>query len=64
MIKKCKWYLVNVDYKDERNRTVAMIAAHTGNIKDLPKKFYHDPLIKDSDGDWTVAMIAAFSGCI
>ena len=38
-----------------------MIAAYYGNIKDLPKEFYHDSLIKSNYG-WTVAMIAALHG--
>ena len=40
-----------------------MMAARFRCIKDLPKEFYHDPIIKDNYG-WTTAMMAAIRGCI
>ena len=35
-----------------------MITAQYYLINKLPKKFYHDSLVKDNDG-WTVAMFIA-----
>ena len=40
-----------------------MYSACYRNIKDLPREFYHDPLLKDGQS-WTIAMLAAFRGCI
>ena len=40
-----------------------MFTTYTGDIKYLPRKFYHDPLMTCEDG-WTVAMYAAVNECI
>ena len=38
-----------------------MVVAFHGHLKNLPREFYHDPLVADDNG-WTIAMIAAFNG--
>ena len=50
-------------YKYGEGWTVAMMAANDGHIKDLPRRYYHDPLISDNDG-WTVAMFMISGGYI
>ena len=63
LIKQRKWDQIPADYKDGYKRTAAMIACCICRLKDLPKKFYHDPEIADYD-NWTVAMFAAAHKCI
>ena len=63
LIKQCKWDEIPADYKDQYGRTVAMLASLYGRIKDLPKRFYHDPNIIFGC-NYTVAMIEMYFGNI